>query len=85
MDSSVFKFVSVAKPQLFEKHRWWASEAHPPLSTRQFTLSMRQTSEQETSQVLLAGAQELFLTDVKFSPHLTFDLAQNEWNNRDRL
>ena len=29
MHISVFKFVSVAKPQQFEKHRWWASEAHP--------------------------------------------------------
>ena len=28
---SVFKFVSVAKPQPFKKKKkkWWASEAHP--------------------------------------------------------
>ena len=55
-------------------------EKHPPSprpSTHQLTLSVRQTSEQETSQVLLASAQVFFLVDVKFSP-LMFDLAQNE-------
>ena len=37
----------------------------------------------ETSQVLLAGSQVFFLGDLPFSPHLTIDLAQNEWNNLD--
>ena len=35
----------------------------------------------ETSQVLLTGGQVLCLGDLPFSPHLTIDLAQNEWNN----
>ena len=37
----------------------------------------------ETSQVLPAGGQVVFLADVPFSPHLTIDSAQNEWNNFD--
>ena len=32
----------------------------------------------ETSQVLLAGGQMVFLGDLPFLPHLTIDLAQNE-------
>ena len=32
----------------------------------------------ETSQVLLAGGQVVFLGDLPFSPHLTIDSAQNE-------
>ena len=35
----------------------------------------------ETSQVLLAGGQVVFLWDLLFSPHLIIDSAQNEWNN----
>ena len=30
-----------------------------------------------------SSAQVFFLWDVKFSPHLMFDLAQNEWNNNN--
>ena len=37
----------------------------------------------ETSQVLLAGGQVVFLGDLPFSAHLTIDSAQNEWNNLD--
>ena len=32
----------------------------------------------ETSQVLLAGGQVVFLGDLPFSPHLSNDSAQNE-------
>ena len=42
-------------------------------SSSELALTFRQTSEQEASQVLLAGAQVFFLGDVKLSPHLTFD------------
>ena len=35
----------------------------------------------ETSQVLLADGQEVFLGDLPFLPHLTIDSAQKEWNN----
>ena len=35
------------------------------------------------SQVLLAGGQLVFLGDLPFSPHLTINLAQNEWDNLD--
>ena len=38
----------------------------------------------ETSQVLLAGDQVVFLRDLPFSPHLGIGLAQNECNNLDR-
>ena len=34
------------------------------------------------SQVLILGSQVVFLGDLPFSPHLTIDLAQNEWNNQ---
>ena len=37
----------------------------------------------ETSQVLPAGAQVVFLGDLPFTPHLKFDSAQNERNNLD--
>ena len=39
----------------------------------------------ETSQVLLVHGQLVFLGDLPFSPHLTTDLAQNEWNNLNGL
>ena len=39
----------------------------------------------ETSQVLLAGGQVVFLRDLPFSPHLPIDLAQNERNKLDGL
>ena len=32
----------------------------------------------ETSQVLLAGGQVVFLGDLSFSPHLMIDSAENE-------
>ena len=32
----------------------------------------------ETSQVLFAGGQKVFLRELPFSPNLTIDLAQNE-------
>ena len=35
------------------------------------------------SQVLLVGGQVVFLGALLFSPNLTIDLAQNEWNNLD--
>ena len=35
----------------------------------------------ETSQVLLAGGQVLFLGDLPFSPNLPIDSAQNEWKD----
>ena len=37
----------------------------------------------ETSQVLLAGGQVVFLEDAPFSPHPKSDCAQTEWNNLD--
>ena len=37
----------------------------------------------ETSQVLLAGGQVVFLGDLQFSSYLTIDSAQNKWNNLD--
>ena len=38
----------------------------------------------ETSQVLFADGQVVFLGDLPFLPHLTIDSAQNECNNLDR-
>ena len=37
----------------------------------------------ETSQVLLAGGQPVFLGDLTFTPHLTIASAQNECNDLD--
>ena len=37
----------------------------------------------ETSKVLLAGGQVVFLGNLPFSRHLTIDLAQNKWTNLD--
>ena len=37
----------------------------------------------ETSKVLLASGQVVFLGDLPFSPHLSIDSAQNERTNLD--
>ena len=36
----------------------------------------------ETSQILFACGQVVFLGDLPFSPYLTIDLSQNAWNNQ---
>ena len=65
MAFSVFKFVSIAKPQQFKKKVMGKRST----SRSELTLTFRQTTEQRRAKFCLLVLRCFFLGDVKFSPH----------------
>ena len=88
MHISIFKFVSAAKPQQFEKKKKkqvmgkWSTSPSEHTSADTICETDIRTRDKPSSACWWSW---VFYWDVKFSPHLMFDLAQNELNNLDRL